>query len=374
MVTVEANPQPSADLEVGYVIRPPIGFVPEKSKASGNDYNAADGTVTIRANETSAIIAVPTIDDDEIEDVDGEGFRVSLRPSISDAYARGTLIESTATVTIKEGVCDRHIGDAIKNHENVGKENCADVTFNNLQRIDTLSAANHGITTLTKGDFEDLSATQIDLSNNRITNLPENLFSDLPRTTGTPPGPVLNELNLNGNPLTTLPSGIFSGLSRLNILDLSETPLTRLPAGIFSNLPGFDVLHLPPGVRLNVRFERVEVISTTSVSARLRIEQAAPFEIVATLQPESNITVSPARTQISISAGSFESETLTFTLDAGQDGGSVGAQIAQPSNPNNCGGGPCYSGIVFSPSGPVLRLGQTGVDLRIKVFLEGALE
>lgn len=76
---------------------------------------------------------------------------------------------------------------------------------------------------------------KIDLSRNRLTSLPEDLFQNLG---------ALEELLVFENHLTSLPKGLFSGSSRLQMLHLSNNLLVSLPEGIFHGLNRLQVLSL----------------------------------------------------------------------------------------------------------------------------------
>ena len=87
----------------------------------------------------------------------------------------------------------------------------------------------------------------LDLSENRLTTLPPEVFQDLSS---------LERLFLQVNALGSLPPDVLATLSNLRVLDLSENRLSELPPDIFEGLPGLVKLDLyanflaevPPGI------------------------------------------------------------------------------------------------------------------------------
>lgn len=91
------------------------------------------------------------------------------------------------------------------------------------------------------------SLTSLDLSNNKIANLPSAIFSGLGR---------LSYLNLARNGMSFIADRAFEGLVSLSIVDLSENRLTSLPPELFSeakyvkqiNLKNNSINVLAPGL------------------------------------------------------------------------------------------------------------------------------
>ena len=121
--------------------------------------------------------------------------------------------------------------------------------FAGLPKLFELSLPRNDLTSLPAGIFRGLHNLQesIDLSGNRLTSLPETVFSDVSKVW---------LLRLDNNELTDLPPGVFSGLSRLGWLKLDRNRLTSLPPDVFRGLSALDLLalddnelaDLPPGV------------------------------------------------------------------------------------------------------------------------------
>ncbi len=71
-VTLQATPAPTRDLTIRYTVS-------SNDATAGEDFNAAGGTVTIPAGQTTALVSVPIIDDDKFEE--SETIQVVLAPS-----------------------------------------------------------------------------------------------------------------------------------------------------------------------------------------------------------------------------------------------------------------------------------------------------
>ena len=108
--------------------------------------------------------------------------------------------------------------------------------FSNLNQLQELDLSHNQLTQLPANIFSNLNQLEILLlSHNQLTQLPENIFSNLNQ---------LQELDLSHNQLTQLPANIFNNLNQLEILLLSHNQLTQLPENIFSNLNQLRSLHL----------------------------------------------------------------------------------------------------------------------------------
>ena len=102
--TVTAAPAPTAALTVNYA----IGADNDATTVDGdsNDYTGpATGSVSIAAGATQGTIAVAIADDSDIDDGAQEILVVTISLPSGSSYQLGT--NSSATVTITEGVCDR---------------------------------------------------------------------------------------------------------------------------------------------------------------------------------------------------------------------------------------------------------------------------
>ena len=71
-ITLRVTPAPTRDLTIRYTVS-------SNDATAGEDFNAAGGTVTIPAGQTTALVSVPIIDDDKFEE--SETIRVQLTPS-----------------------------------------------------------------------------------------------------------------------------------------------------------------------------------------------------------------------------------------------------------------------------------------------------
>lgn len=99
--------------------------------------------------------------------------------------------------------------------EAIGKQNCSEITNEDLKAITALNLS------------RDFFRTGIQLKTNDFSGLMS-----------------LKQLNLSYNDLDSLPVGIFSNLTSLNSLYLGSNNLSLLPPGIFSPLVSLEFLGL----------------------------------------------------------------------------------------------------------------------------------
>ena len=156
--------------------------------------------------------------------------------------------------------------------------------FNGFSSITELNLSGNSLSTLPEGIFDELtSVTKITLDNNRLRSLRSDVFehnsrlsnlelhnnqlSDLPteifehnaglRTLNLRNNRLnqlrpswfeelsnLTNLDLSGNRLTAVPPGAFLQNRALELLDLSDNPISRLQSGTFDNLPKLQELKL----------------------------------------------------------------------------------------------------------------------------------
>ena len=127
-----------------------------------------------------------------------------LKEESKKAEAEGTAVLS--------GICDRTMPVQKALLEKAEKEDCAQITNQDLQAV-----------------------VGLDLSGQNITHLKANDFSGLTS---------LQQLYLYNNQLTSLPVRIFSSLTSLQVLAFSKNLLKNLPEGVFSELTSLQVLYL----------------------------------------------------------------------------------------------------------------------------------
>ena len=316
-------------------------------------------------------------------------------------------------------VCDRtpQVRDAIvgtlKDTDVINEESdCTDVTDSHLSKM-TGTLALGGwttwggdIATLKAGDFSGLvNLTRLGFGENQLSTLPATVFSGLgnlerlglrDNRLSTLPATVfsglgnLQKLVIHVNQLTALPPGIFSGLGNLEVLDLSSNELTTLPPGVFSGLSSLTLLHLsgnpgatfsltlrlePADEAANVNPERLTDLlsANTPAMVKLTLREGAPYPLAFMLTATG---VQLSTDSVTIPAGSTQSETFTMTRI--MDGNQVRITLSEPpSPPNDCdvdlrANGQCFTGFeIVSDAEFVL---DDRVMLRIRVFLEGALE
>ncbi|GBM56918.1 Leucine-rich repeats and immunoglobulin-like domains protein 3 [Araneus ventricosus] len=95
--------------------------------------------------------------------------------------------------------------------------------------LDLLAVINGSIATLEDGSFSELDVRGIQLSNVGLKAVSENAFQGLERS--------LSSLNLELNELTEVPSQSLKKLTNLKELDLSRNRITDVPDGAFNGLP-----------------------------------------------------------------------------------------------------------------------------------------
>ena len=132
--------------------------------------------------------------------------------------------------------------------------------FRGLSNLETLHLADNQIDSLEPGAFDSLtSLTYLNLSDNTITSLPEDVFNDLASLTYLDMGfnslenlspnqfrglDSLEFLLLEFNRLTSLPDGVFKGLGALVELELVSNELTTIPGDAFQGLTSLEALKL----------------------------------------------------------------------------------------------------------------------------------
>ena len=146
-------------------------------------------------------------------------------------------IITTGMLAVPDGICDRTIQVQKALLAKAEKENCEQMTVQDLQAVVKLDLSGQNITQLYKAnDFSNLTALQkLWLSNNDLKSLPVGVFSGLTS---------LQELYLGNNELESLPEGIFSGLTSLQELYFFNNHLESLPEGLFSGLTSLQRLYL----------------------------------------------------------------------------------------------------------------------------------
>ena len=258
-LTVNVTSAPQSALTVNYA----IGADDDAATVDGDsdDYTGnATGSVTIAANATQGTIAVVIADDSDIDDGARETLVVTISVPDGSGYQLGA--NSSATVTINEGVCDRtaEVRSLILS-KLTDISDCAQVTdpdlsgitdnlilsgesitelkardFRGLTGLQRLLAANNSLAALPGGVFDGLTSLQeLSLYNNSLASLPEDVFDGLIS---------LQELWLDNNSLTALPAEVFDGLTSLQDLSLDNNSLASLPAEVFDGLTSLRGLSL----------------------------------------------------------------------------------------------------------------------------------
>ncbi|XP_070172353.1 insulin-like growth factor-binding protein complex acid labile subunit [Polyergus mexicanus] len=113
-------------------------------------------------------------------------------------------------------------------------------TFCHLQRLEHLYLSNNMITTIETRAFNLQSLTYLDLSGNRLRQLPAQWIFPW----------QIQELHLERNYFTELDNLSLTNIKSLRNVYLDENPMPKLNAGSFQSLPGHTILHLK-NIRVN---------------------------------------------------------------------------------------------------------------------------
>ena len=174
-------------LESPLTVNYTIGADDDAATVDGDrdDYTGSStGSIVMAAGATQGVILVVTNDDSDIDDGTRETLMVSITLPEGSRYQLGE--NTSATVTIIEGVCDRtaKVRAAILG-ELASKSNCVLVTDPDLSGITgALDLSGRSIRELKARDFRGLTSLQeLWLSNNLLTSLPEDVFDGLTRLT-----------------------------------------------------------------------------------------------------------------------------------------------------------------------------------------------
>ena len=304
--TVVVEPIPTSPISVRYTVAADNDITTDDADSS--DYvDVAGGVLQIPAGTRTASLAVAISDDDDIEPT-REAFLVTLDAPLPGAgYTLAT--DTTARVTIAEGVCDRtpQIRDRIVTH--VGYASCDQVDDAALSSVNGLNARSANIVTLKRYDFMGLSGvTRVLLGGNPITSLPDSVFATVPGVTA---------LELAATSMTSLSEHLFAGMTSLDWLLLqTNTSLTSLASGVFSGLPALNMVQmpgnnlasLPPGLFDGVPLGVLDITPQSGVA----------FELEAVLsRVDDGSSNSTAEFQLEISEGTPTGLTIPFSVTGG---------------------------------------------------------
>lgn len=251
------------------------------------DFARAQGTVTVPAGALEATFEVAIRDDDVVEPL-RETFVVSLTaPARNRDFGLG--LDTSATVTVNEGVCDNtaQVRDAVLAQLS-DVANCAAAA--DPGAIIGLDLRDRGIERLKQGEFLNLSRLDwLDLSENRLVELPSRLFRG-----------AIQTLSLSANQLRELPRNVFALLPQLRTLHLDGNALTALPEGLFVGLQQIAVvwLHDNPGAPfplvLELRREDAEPWRPhTPATVYAHLREGAPFPLLLRLEVEDGRVPAP---------------------------------------------------------------------------------
>ncbi len=251
-ITVTSTIVLESPLTVNYT----IGADDDAATVDGDrdDYTGSSaGSIVMAAGATQGVILVVTNDDSDIDDGARETLMVTITLPEGSRYQLGE--NTSATVTIVEGVCDRttKVRAAILD-ELADISNCVLVTDPDLS----------GIT------------SALELSGRSVTELKARDFRGL---TG------LHGLQLNNNSLTSLPEDVFDGLTSLTTLYLQSNP-----GSPFTFM--------------------AELEQTAANQVKVTVAEAAPFDMTVTLSVQGGTLSTSA---VVVPGGSGESPAITVT-------------------------------------------------------------
>ena len=342
-LTVRLSRASSASTSLEYVFGSDRN--PNTSNANAADYQGTDGTLTIAAGQTRAVIEITIAEDTDIEPA-REVFTVALMVPAKheNDIALGA---ATATVIIEEGVCDRtpQVRDVLR-----GTAACSALSTFYLNRRESLVLANMGIDALQSKDLDYLpSLRSLDIHGNRLQTLPPGLLSGLRN---------LVTLRLDGNSLTELGTDALAGLYRLQQLRLDRNRLAALPDGLFAGVSSLTELQLHdnPGSPFVLTFAltRTDAANTAPGPATVvaTAAEGAPFEMRASVSA-SNGDLSA--NYVVVPAGNMAALPITVTK-TGEGAVRVTLDAAPPIPTTLCGADnhPCFQGVATAAGPPLV--------------------
>ncbi len=232
------------------------------SDADESDYtDITGGSVEIEAGSSSGVIEIAINDDDDIEPT-LEVFTVTLNaPGEEDGYVLGS--PASASVRIREGVCDRtpQVRDEIV--QEAGRNECTEINDQALIQIRELSlleGGTSGINVEAKRNYRDILEEQAlamrseeCASSAWASGDDDDLRRPQEKRSACEPGALTASKHPErrqggsagaGDVITSLREGDFDGLVNLRELVLSYNQLSELPPNVFSDLDNLEDLLL----------------------------------------------------------------------------------------------------------------------------------
>ena len=214
---------------------------------------------------------------------------------LTASAGEGLTVEVRATAVAElpvVPVCDRSPAVRAALVRLAGRSGCDAVSAGDLAGIDTLDLAGAGIESARAGDFSGLDSLRLlDLSGNRVADLPGTVFTDLA---------TLRSLDLSGNRLDSLPRAIFAGLA-----SLAELRLAGNPGSPF-------IIHLEL-----LRSDTTLLGAAGPASIALAVAEGAPFPVTLPLVVENG---SASAAALSLGAGETLGGPVTVEGPAADSG------------------------------------------------------
>ena len=241
---------------------------------------------------------------------------------LTASAGEGLTVEVRATAVAElpvVPVCDRSPAVRAAVVRLAGRSGCDAVSAGDLAGIDTLALAGAGIESVRAGDFSGLdSLLLLDLSGNRVADLPGTVFTDLA---------TLRRLDLSGNRLDSLPGAIFAGLA-----SLAELRLAGNPGSPF-------IIHLEL-----LRSDTTRLGAAGPASIALAVAEGAPFPVTLPLVVENG---SASAAALSLGAGETLGGPVTVEGPAADSGATRLAPGTLPGVPAG------FDGLELRASAPL---------------------
>ena len=183
-------------------------------------------TAVIEDTNLEATNYLSGCDNSRIKDqVSGIGLITEAGRAIAEEVSEASNLEFLS-------VCERTEQVKEEIMRALGKNNCKNITQENLLEIDTLDLSDKNIKVLKLGDFSGLkNLKNLSINQNKLENLSEDIFND---------NPNLTILEAIGNSINRLPPGIFQHNLKLSGVSFHGNSLKDLDKDIFRYNPNLE--------------------------------------------------------------------------------------------------------------------------------------
>ena len=175
-----------------------------------------------------------------------------------------------------------------------------DSVFSGLSALYHLDLSGNQLTNLTRPLFDDLSSLRyLLLADNRISHIDSTVFDSLPR---------LESLALENNELSTLPESVFGRLSSLKTLTLQGNRLSAVDANVFSTT-------YPSLLTLKLDRNRISDLSQVQIANLTSLETLTLSANRLTAIPDGYFVRFSNITDLDLSRNNISSELQSSTFD-----------------------------------------------------------